>query len=1278
MIALLTGVSGAWADNLTLVTAQDTWSGVTFYTTTGSATSGWGHTCLSNASASQPQVFINSNNAAESSGGFNCANGRHAKGKTFYLNIQPGYKITGYSITFKSINTSTTITAADGETSQTADGSTPQTLSVTGLSCLKTSYSVSGDGNAIITAYTITYEAVDGGKYRLIQHWNNTTLFYCYAKSSELTKMYETYTPQANKFGSDYVWIAETNNCKLLLKNLLTSRYVRQFSGSYSDYALLNATTSGDAENMKIAINHTYGNFYTLQSTSSASASYIDSFGGGDNSVVNIHNALHQGDIFRFVPVKTVNFVDGGAAAKEVPVTSGGGTTNFSTIYVATDGSDELTLSNQYKYRINGGDPQSYSAASTAITAAGTSDITVTVVEPSSEQTTAYNKVLGWKSSIFLAEGLVTDASNYSGNAIMASADGTGLPALLDNNTSTFCHTAYSGNGAGVADPGADHYIQAYIEDGTDAFYLYTYKRNGNNRPTKIDITASNNGSDWTDITSLTSGLTTNDDFLSDKITLGATYKYIRFTVPTTNTGNKFGDHVFFTYSEFWLLPSNDHTDDAFDLAKTLKPAIELTSDDIDDINDIDLAVRSATIAPWKAAFITSAGTSSNFGKVGWPSASAYSTFCDAINDLTVDDDYEADAATAMATLWGTITYPATGYYYLHNFGTGRYAFSDETVSTSQDYLNGESRTAKYVWKVTLDGTNVKVYSLTGHGITLNNNGGQQTGNIALETPDANSFTTARGAFYLGSIQDPNQTSFTKDGSSAYASATNPMKLTHWNGGSGANKGDRQGGKAYWQFEPVDASDYDVYTVSIVNNQGDNYVSYSGSETTGNLKVYDGGCYFMTKDASVSASDFTGESVANCTSVISIEGKAITVTYTNWKTTIDDYIATNDVWTKLANAGKPGYPENTPGNTGSLLALQTAISGGTYNQTIYDNLVIAYDAYKALSVITTVPTGKFYRFKAAKSGKYLKGEQSSTYDSYATAYYCLNSAEQEGAKSIFYFDSEKHLLGYSSGRYTRYTSHLAPVGSSEKSTYEFETPKTYFGSISVKANATSGGWGRYLYSYDNANTYANQQSSKADQTDWYIEEVTSLPVNITSAGYATLNAPVALTIPANVQAYYISSLSSTEATLTEITGTIPANTPVILKADVADTYNFTITTSSAFDGTNKLSGTIAAKAFDADQIYTLQRNVANTQTGLFPKAAGTLAGFKAYLLASELPAPALTKGLLFMFEGADGINTVQGSGFKAQDSEIYNLAGQKMSKLQRGVNIINGKKVFVK
>ena len=53
----------------------------------------------------------------------------------------------------------------------------------------------------------------------------------------------------------------------------------------------------------------------------------------------------------------------------------------------------------------------------------------------------------------------------------------------------------------------------------------------------------------------------------------------------------------------------------------------------------------------------------------------------------------------------------------------------------------------------------------------------------------------------------------------------------------------------------------------------------------------------------------------------------------------------------------------------------------------------------------------------------------------------------------------------------------------------------------------------------------------------------------------------------------------------------------------------------------------------------------------------------------------LVKGFALDFDSADAIKSL----FDAQDNaEIYNLAGQRIRKLQKGVNIINGKKVLVK
>ncbi len=46
--------------------------------------------------------------------------------------------------------------------------------------------------------------------------------------------------------------------------------------------------------------------------------------------------------------------------------------------------------------------------------------------------------------------------------------------------------------------------------------------------------------------------------------------------------------------------------------------------------------------------------------------------------------------------------------------------------------------------------------------------------------------------------------------------------------------------------------------------------------------------------------------------------------------------------------------------------------------------------------------------------------------------------------------------------------------------------------------------------------------------------------------------------------------------------------------------------------------------------------------------------------------------------GADGIRSIDNEQLTVNNAEMYNLAGQRLSRLQKGVNIVNGKKVMVK
>ena len=144
--------------------------------------------------------------------------------------------------------------------------------------------------------------------------------------------------------------------------------------------------------------------------------------------------------------------------------------------------------------------------------------------------------------------------NTWSSNA-KESSEGS-YEALTDYTYTTYFHSQWSGTG-----PNADHYLQAEILEPSDEIYFYFMKRsqNNNNRPTQIDISASNDGVEFTPVTSITEGLPTDaavTDYASEKISLGQAYKYIRFTVPSTSNGAVNNGHVFFTFSEFHIYSS--------------------------------------------------------------------------------------------------------------------------------------------------------------------------------------------------------------------------------------------------------------------------------------------------------------------------------------------------------------------------------------------------------------------------------------------------------------------------------------------------------------------------------------------------------------------------------------------------------------------------------------------------------------------------------------------------------------------------------------------------
>lgn len=150
--------------------------------------------------------------------------------------------------------------------------------------------------------------------------------------------------------------------------------------------------------------------------------------------------------------------------------------------------------------------------------------------------------------------GLVKSADKFSSNAVEPK-EGS-LANLIDNNYSTFFHSAWS-----VA-VDEKHYLQAEVSKPVKDFVFYFKKRhnNNNNRPTDLTIFGSNDGETFTEITNINSGFPTDGntiDYMSDVISASESYKYFRFVINATNNNGLNNGYAFFTFSEFYMFPSD-------------------------------------------------------------------------------------------------------------------------------------------------------------------------------------------------------------------------------------------------------------------------------------------------------------------------------------------------------------------------------------------------------------------------------------------------------------------------------------------------------------------------------------------------------------------------------------------------------------------------------------------------------------------------------------------------------------------------------------------------
>jgi len=154
----------------------------------------------------------------------------------------------------------------------------------------------------------------------------------------------------------------------------------------------------------------------------------------------------------------------------------------------------------------------------------------------------------------------------------------------------------------------------------------------------------------------------------------------------------------------------------------------------------------------------------------------------------------------------------------------------------------------------------------------------------------------------------------------------------------------------------------------------------------------------------------------------------------------------------------------------------------------------------------------------------------------------------------------------------------------------------------------------------------------------------------------------------DLKAYIVSGISSDgKAIINEVTGAVPSGTGLILKGTAGHSYTIPYTTTVPAAVSNMLVGVTEDTEIGGNDLdYILS-------DGKFVKASlGTLPAGKAYLKLDE----ALARSVITIGDEITGIKAVDGATIPAE--RYYNLNGQRVSTPQKGLYIVNGKKVAKK
>lgn len=379
--------------------------------------------------------------------------------------------------------------------------------------------------------------------------------------------------------------------------------------------------------------------------------------------------------------------------------------------------------------------------------------------------------------------------------------------------------------------------------------------------------------------------------------------------------------------------------------------------------------------------------------------------------------------------------------------------------------------------------------------------------------------------------------------------------------------------------------------------------------------------------------------------------------------------------------------------------------------TSFNDFETAINTKAASSVIGTsgyalnvnMPQPGFYRIKNYEGNAYMVCGTSGQVK--------FQNIAGNGTNTIFYYDGTK-LVSYENGLYFTNGGKNGETGNdflhyngtvsngyNIQFTSDYRLDGKFFAKFPGGANNTTN-CGRFLYCA-NVPTANGEATTNAGETvtisttdmhyRFILDPVQWLPVMkpADNNGYATIYSPVALNLKDKLTAYVAGNTNNGKVQMTSV-DVVPANTGVLMKAeegvekDANNGYVYLeINNSNTTEVESALKGSVADVYVTPEtdsKCYVLatptDKETAFYKAKLNQQESTSFInnGFKAYLPVANSTIPG--SRLMFDFGTETGIEDINGMENAAGNAVIYDLSGRRVQGAQKGIYIINGKKVI--